>query len=325
MLAVRSAVDDPTPYLTVPGFEVTPDQLARQRPDELLLVLDGPRVVARCGLWFRRRAAGFGMLLGLVGHYFAASPEAGVEVLFAACERLKAEGCRLAVGPMDGSTWERYRLVTERGDEPPFFLEPDNPDDWPGHFAAAGFSPMARYCSALVPSLEELSHDAEAGRRLQERGVTVRTLDPERFTEELSRIYDICRDAFVYNFLYMPIDEDGFLALYAPLRPIVRPELVLLAEKGSELVGFIFAVPDLLQPRRGRPIDTGIIKTMAVRPRHTGIGLGGHLMDRAHHSLRQAGFRRAIHALYHEDNRSGRISRRTAQVIRRYTLFSRML
>ena len=37
-----------------------------------------------------------------------------------------------AVGPLDGSTWRRYRLVTERGVEPPFFMEPDNPDDWPG-------------------------------------------------------------------------------------------------------------------------------------------------------------------------------------------------
>jgi len=29
---------------------------------------------------------------------------------------------------MDGSTWHRYRLPTERGAEPTFFLEPDNPE-----------------------------------------------------------------------------------------------------------------------------------------------------------------------------------------------------
>src|SRR5262245_39955865 len=120
---IRSAATDPRPYLAVPGFELSPEQLARQRPDELLLAWDGAAVAARCGLWFRQP--------GVVGHYFAASAAAGEAILAAACERLRGQGCTQAIGPMDGNTWERYRLVTERGDEPPFFLEPDNPDDWP--------------------------------------------------------------------------------------------------------------------------------------------------------------------------------------------------
>ena len=46
---------------------------------------------------------------------------------------------------------------------------------------------------------------------------------------------------------------------------------------------------------------------------------------RAHEAARQLGFTRAIHALFHEANRSGRISGHTARVIRRYTLFARSL
>ena len=43
----------------------------------------------------------------------------------------------MAVGPMDGSTWRRYRFITERGAEPAFFLETYNPDVWPLNFTGA--------------------------------------------------------------------------------------------------------------------------------------------------------------------------------------------
>jgi hypothetical protein len=46
-------------------------------------------------------------------------------------------------------------------------------------------------------------------------------------------------------------------------------------------------------------------------------------MARCQQAIRAAGFTRAIHALFHADNRSGRISGHTARVIRRYTLFAR--
>jgi GNAT superfamily N-acetyltransferase len=309
MFDVQS-VTDSKPYLGLPGFEVTAEQLARQRPDEMLLVRDGEAVVARCGLWFGR---------GLVGHYYAASAAAGATVLNAACARLAMEGCSLAVGPMDGNTWERYRLLTERGEEPPFFLEPDNPDDWPGHFAAAGFSPIARYCSAVC---EGLSGDVP---RLREGDITIRQIDLSRFTDELVRLHRLSLVCFVENLFYTPISEADFLSLYAPARAFVRQELVLLAEKEGELVGFIFAVPDLLQKMRGEAVDSVVVKTMAVHPDHAGRGMGGHLMARVHQAARECGFRRAIHALFHEDNFSGRISRHTARIIRRYELFARPL
>ena len=48
-------------------------------------------------------------------------------------------------------------------------------------------------------------------------------------------------------------------------------------------------------------------------------------MDRIHQAMHEAGYRRSLHALMHDDNPSGKISRHTAEVIRRYTLFARPL
>jgi len=326
MYHVRSAGADPAPYCAIPEHEIAPDQLARQRPDELLLAWNGADIAARCGLWWNNVAAYPNHRLGVIGHYFADSSASGETILNAACVRLGGEGCTFAVGPMDGNTWQRYRFVTERGSEPPFFLEPDNPDDWLDHWTAVGFAPLASYHSALTtdlatrdPRAEETSH------RLAERGIRMRNLALANFETELAKLHAISLVCFANNFLYAPISAEEFTAQYAAVRNYLRPELAILAEKNGELVGFIIAAPDLLQAKRGVLVDTAIAKTMAVHPAHAGIGLGGYLVDRLHAAMHTLGFRRAIHALYHADNHSGKISRRTANVIRTYTLFSRHL
>jgi GNAT superfamily N-acetyltransferase len=263
---------------------------------------------------------------GLVGHYYAESLAAGRMLLEAACEQLATAGCTVAIGPLDGSTWQRYRLITERGDEPTYFLEPDNPDDWPYHFVAAGFTPLANYDSALAEDLDVRDPRSEAvARHLAQEGVRLRPFDASRFEEELSRIHEVALACFADNLLYTPITRTEFLALYAPLRACLRPELFPLAERDGRLVGFLFALPDFLQQRRGVPLDTAIIKTLAVHPECQGLGLGGYLMDRLHATAHERGYRRVIHALMHEGRPIGRISGRSARVIRRYTLYARPL
>ena len=82
-------------------------------------------------LWWTHVPALPGEKLGVIGGFNATSASATSAVLAEAGERLRAQGCTLAVGPMDGNTWRRYRFVTEPGTEPPFLLEPTNPATWP--------------------------------------------------------------------------------------------------------------------------------------------------------------------------------------------------
>jgi ribosomal protein S18 acetylase RimI-like enzyme len=251
---------------------------------------------------------------------------------------------------MDGNTWRRYRFIVERGTEPPFALEPDNPDEWPGHWTDAGFTTLATYASALneTPGAPDPRTDAALA-RLAEEGLTIRPIDLADVDATLERIYDLSLRAFSDNFLYTPIGREEFMAQYQAVLPYVRPELVLLAERSGrraplygvpdvpdrraplhgvperQLVGYMFALPDLLQRTRGVAVDTVILKTLAVDESVRGSGLGGALLDLAQRAAHALGYRRAIHALFHEANVSGRISSRYARRIRRYALFSRSL
>lgn len=294
--------------------------------DRSVLVVDGGSLVARASCWWRQAPSLEHERAGVIGHYAAADSAAAAAVLAAACRELAAHGCTIAVGPMDGTTWRRYRLIVDRGTEPPFFLEPDNPDEWPSHWTGAGFTPLASYSSAIVDDLAREDPRTEpALAALASAGVTVRAFDPSSGDEDLRRIFALSLSAFRRNFLYTPIGEAEFLAQYRAVLPYVRPELVLLAEQGGDLAGFVFAVPDLLQARRGSPVDTVVVKSMAVDPAKGGQGLGGALIDLVQRAARALGYRRAVHALMHDDNRSRRISNRYARTIRRYALFSRRL
>jgi GNAT superfamily N-acetyltransferase len=303
-----------------------PATLGRHRADEHWLALAGGEPVARCSLWWREAPPHGRERLGVIGHYRAREAVGGTALLRHACERLAAMGCTRAVGPMDGNTWRRYRLVTFAGEESPFFLEPYTPQDWPGHFTSAGFSPQAQYSSALNVDLEQRHPRVErASERLRDAGVAWRSLDVDAFDDELRRIYRISLQSFPRNYLYTPLGEDEFLTQYRQLRPHVPPELTLMAEAEGEPVGYLFALPDLLQMGRQPAIDTFIIKTVAVLPGRRSAGLGSVLVAEAQHRAARLGYRRAIHALMHEANNSRNISGKYARTMRRYTLFGRPL
>ena len=223
---------------------------------------------------------------------------------------------------MDGNTWRPYRLVTDSGTTPPFFLEPTNPPAWPDYFTRAGFGVLATYSSAIARNLTEIDPRVpQTESRVAAEGVVIRSLRIVEADAELRRIFALSLDSFSRNFLYTPIAEGEFIEQNRRILPFVVPELVLLAERGGTLVGFLFAVPDVLQT----PPEAVVIKTVAVSPELGGIGLGGLLVATAHQRALRLGFERVIHALMHDQNVSRSISQRYAETMRRYAVFVRPL
>lgn len=306
---------------------LSPQALHARGADAHWMMIQGGQVHARCSLWWTHVPPPLqgGQRLGLVGHYAADDFEAGCALLELAGQQLVQRGCTHAIGPMDGSTWHGYRLVSERGSERPFFLEPWHPPDWPAQFEVAEFEALFDYFSALNAQLQPNPRLPELDAKAREQGIRLRPLAPDRFEDELRRIHRFSIASFQKNPLYSSITFDAFLALYLPIQAHLRPELVTLAEQDGALVGYQFSIPDLLQAQREGRADSAIIKTVAVDPKLGGAGLGSLLVAHAHEAIRQAGFKRAIHALMYEDNLSRKISAHTATVMRRYTLYAKAL
>ena len=316
-------------FCAAPGLPILdPQAVARHNADAHWMIVDeADNVSARCSLWWREVPPYPEQSLGVIGHYAAQNAAAASKLLKLAGEQLAVQKCTLAVGPMNGNIWRSYRLVVQRSSEPPYFLEPDNPDDWPAHFTENGFSVFSEYFSTLNPDLSQSQPDlSRISERIQQRGIQLRSFRLDDFDQELQHIYELSLASFAQNFLYTPIDLAEFISAYQPIRPYIQPDLILIAEHDKRVAGFLFALPDLLQAQHGTPINTIIIKTVAVHPADQMLGLGNLLVARAEQIAYELGYKRAIHALMHQANSSRKISQRhETRQIRQYALFSKPL
>lgn len=282
--------------------------------------------VGRCSLWWTKTADYMQYRAGIIGHLVFRDMRVANLLLQHACDKLSENRCELAVGPMDGTTWENYRLITERGVEPPFFLEPDNSPELPEYFALNGFRPIANYISTATTDLDFVDPRYEIIRkRLHSSGVTIRTINYADYIDELVNIYRITSISFKNNLMYAPISEQDFIRLYSPLKSHVKPDLVFIAERDSEPVGFLFAIDDLNQAQRGKNIDTIIIKSLGILPHRDFSGLGRVLVSYCHMRARKLGYKKVIHALMRDPGYSSNLSQIYAKIIRRYALYAKIL
>lgn len=304
-------------------------EFAQSAPTEHLVVERNGALAGRCSLWTGSLPGLDGAPPAAIGHFEAIDAAAAAQVLESACAAARAAGRTRVVGPMDGNTWRRYRFVTETSTRAPFLLEPTNDAAYPGFWLDAGFEPLSRYLSTIhaVPTRSPFTDNPRlehARERIEAAGIRTRQLDPSRFEDELRAIHTLSVNAFASNYLYTAIDADAFIDMYRPVRDHVVPDLVLLAERVGELVGYVFGIPDLLQAHTGR-VDTLICKTVAVASAQRGLGLGAVLIHLIDEAARVKGFRHVIHALMHESNASTGYAPASAEVIRRYSLFQKRL
>jgi GNAT superfamily N-acetyltransferase len=310
------------------GDLATPDDLApaAENPDaRIYLVLPDGSVIAHAALWWWETPFHQERRVGAIGGFGATDAAAAKLLLDGAADHLRQRGCRVAVGPMNGNTWRRHRFVTDSNGRGPFLLEPRNPAEHPGWWVRAGFSVLSRYSSSVMPLDGTETITSAVKDRLEKSGVFVRRLDVARYEEELLLIHAVSLRSFANNFLYTPLEEEGFLGAYRKVRAHVDVDFVRIAEREGTPCGFVFGIPDLEAAARGEKAAV-IVKTLAVDPSARCGGLGSLLVDELHRSGREKGFTEAIHALQHETNTSLKITgRHHGEVFRRYALFSRPL
>ena len=121
--------------------------------------------------------------------------------------------------------------------------------------------------------------------------------------------------AFFQSAVLWLLAEAEFLAMYMPIVPMLKKELIFFARRlDGELAGFLFAIPNYAE---GPQSKTVIVKTYASLQR----GAGRHLLYACEKAARELGYETAIHALMHQDNQSAdRSASDGAHVFRRYEL-----
>jgi hypothetical protein len=274
------------------------------------IALDG----AACRL-YRDAPTWDGARTAAVGGFACASVEAGTRLLAHVGETLGAEGFARMIGPMDGDTWHRYRVVIESDGSPPFPLEPTSGPHDLAAFETAGFAPISSYVSMRAPLDAAIGN----GEPVQIPGIRVEPWDGRDPARLIGQLFDLSSAGFDRNAFFKPIDKAAFLALYQPVIPLIDPQMVLFALDASGLAGFLFAYPNASEGARPTSV---ILKTYASARR----GAGRLLADTFHRAARERGFTEVIHALMHVDNASRQRSEmHHGSIFRRYALMGRRL
>ncbi|MES2766040.1 MAG: hypothetical protein V4642_09235 [Bacteroidota bacterium] len=315
MLKIHQSSQPTEEFLKLSQNTISPDFKT-----EYFTVFKNEKAVGRAAAIVNPELSFKNLKTGLIGLYECDADDEVAEMLLKAVEEFsKKQGFEYIIGPMDGSTWHKYRFAESEGGE--FFLDVKNPAWYPAHFLKAGFEPISKYYS----SRGEM-HKTESSRvqifveRFKSRGVTIRSIDAENFDVEIRAIYEISTASFKNNFLYTPIAFEEVAAMYAPLKNIFDPRFMLIAENVEKRpLAFIFALQDILAKDEKKLI----IKTVAAIPESEARGLGTLLVEMIHERAAEYGFAEIIHALMHESNTSMNIM--SGDIFRRYVLFGKAL
>ena len=263
----------------------------------ITVYLDGP-------IWDKAPSA-------TLGGFSCQSAEAGKDILKQALSFIRTQGHHQVIGPMDGDTWHSYRFVTQTDESPLFLLEPNAKPHCLEVFKQCGFTQISNYFSARVPIAKTAmtAPPATPDFTIEPWDGT----DPEDF---FGQVYDLSCRAFSQNAFYKPIARQDFLAMFMPMIPMLKPELIFFARRPDQtLAGFLFGTPNYAE---GPKPDSVILKTYASLAK----GAGQHLAFAFHKAAANLGYETAIHALIHDDNLSAlRSASEGADVFRRYGLF----
>ena len=246
-------------------------------------------------------------------------------------EELKKEGIETIIGPLNGTTWNTYRYVTEKGNGRPFLLEPWNEDYSVSLFEKLDFKHLAGYISTVMEGMDSdgrknLDKKIEKLKKFDYyKDIRVESAENKDLLKVLNKVYDLTVEAFKNNFLYSELEREIFLKIYMSYEDkIVKKFFKMLYLKG-ELIGYVFGIPDYTELGYKGKIDTIILKTIAVSPEYNGKGMGYILINSLIEEAEKEGYENVIYALMHQSNVSKNIGLLLGNMLRKYTLFIKEL
>ena len=246
-------------------------------------------------------------------------------------ESLKKEGIETIIGPLNGTTWNTYRYVTEKGNGKRFLFEPWNEDYYVSLFEKIGFKHLAGYISTIMEGMnsegrKNLDKKMERLKKFSYyKDIRVESAEDKDLITVLNDVYNLTVESFKNNFLYSELEREIFLKMYMSYEDKIVKKLFKMLYLRDELIGYVFGIPDYTELGYKGKIETMILKTIAVSPVYNGKGMGYILINSLVEEAEKEGYENVIYALMHESNISKNIGMQLGNILRRYTLFIKEL
>ena len=220
---------------------------------QLFLARRGSKPVGRISAHIDRlalelpREQGFGPGAGMFGYFDAEDETVAHALLKRAEEWLTNQGMNRAIGPISMSIWEEPGLLVKGQDHDPMIMMGHHPAIYREWIESAGYS---RTKTLLTYDLDVTSDFPPLIRRIVQSGqrndrITLRPVDVSRWDEEVETILAILNDAWSNNWGFVPFTNAEIAYAGKKLKPIIHPDLNLIAELDGKPVAFMLTFPDM--------------------------------------------------------------------------------
>lgn len=212
--------------------------------------------------------------------YFECLPEpaAARGLIDAAAAWLKQRDLCMMRGPMNPSTNDECGFLLDGFDTPPMIMMAYTPSYYLDQMEQCGLK-KAKDLYAYITIIKEVS----VGERLERLasiikakvpGLVVRPARMREFSRELAAVKEIYNSAWSHNWGFVPMTDEEIESMAHRLKPLIEPELLIMAEVNGRPAGFFMAVPDynqVLGRINGRLGPLGLMKFLWYRRRISDI------------------------------------------------------
>ena len=181
---------------------------------------------------------------------------------------LRDQGMTRVLAPMSMSIWEEPGQLTKGFDHPPTVMMGHQRECYNDYILALGDYTPAKLLNtyeleitkAFPPLIQRIIKSGEKNPRIR-----IRNVDKAHFDTEAALILDILNDAWSDNWGFVPFTDTEIKYAGKKFKPIVRNDLIMVAEYDGEPVAFMMTLPDLnevIKPMGGRLFPFNFIKLL---------------------------------------------------------------
>jgi hypothetical protein len=184
---------------------------------------------------------------------------------------LAARGLTAVRGPVNPSMNHDCGLLVEGFDSPPMALMPYNPPSYGGLLESLGLRKCKDLYAYLIKN-DTVQPGTEAGDRMvrlaaalhrRHPEVTLRRMNKGDYPRDILRFIDLFEEARHNNWGCVPLTPREIREMAAEMKPVLDPELIVLAEVRGEPAGALLAIPNFnpaLAAVKGRMLPLGFLR-----------------------------------------------------------------
>jgi len=235
-------------------------------------------------------------------------------------QRLREQGLTIMRGPMNFSTNEECGFLIDGFEEAPMLMTSYNPSYYDYLMSECALV-KAKDLNAYIYQVEEELPEkiTRVAAIAEKRGITAKQVTKDHFMAAMRDFREVYNSAWENNWGFIPMAEDELEYSANRLKPLVVPDMTIIAEKDGQPVGFLGMLPDfnfVLRKMHGKLNPITIAKALyysrkipdlrllllGIKAEYRNRGVDGILFREAFKGVRRGKYQRVEFSWILEDN-----------------------